>query len=501
MMKKKIFISVISVLTLALFVSCASAKTKEEVISGDARLVSGDWIALAKMYPIPDAAGDVVMKEPAPELLGEWWKSMGDDTLTNLIDTALRNNRDLLTARSKVVQARAALGINKAAILPWLDSTDYWQRARNSEATYPAAGGSPNNVFHLGIDASWEIDVFGGKRQTIKAGAAAMEAQYASLYSTWVSLSAEIASDYISLRTLQERLAVAEDNLRLQQETYDMLASRVKAGLSDQLALSQSKYTLEQTKASIPPIKTSIESTKNALAILVGEIPGGLEEALKDKKPIPQANGSVLMGIPANMLRQRPDIRAAERNLAAQLARRKSAQADLWPKFYLSGSIGTESLTTGSLFEGPNKLYSFGPQITLPIFHWGAIKNNIKVQTELQRQALDTYESTVLNAVGEVRNAITASLQERLRNASLKDGLAAAKVALLVANDKYKTGLTNFDTVINAQKAVLTLSETYAISNGQITTDAVQLFKALGGGWTPLDAEAAAQAEAAKKKK
>jgi outer membrane protein TolC len=209
MMKKKIFISVISVLTLALFVSCASAKTKEEVISGDARLVSGDWVALAQMYPIPDAAGDVVMKEPTPELLGEWWKSMGDDTLTNLIDTALRNNRDLLTARSKVVQARAALGINKAAILPWLDSTDYWQRARNSEATYPAAGGSPNNVFHLGIDASWEIDVFGGKRQTIKAGAAAMEAQYASLYSAWVSLSAEIASDYVSLRTLQERLAVA----------------------------------------------------------------------------------------------------------------------------------------------------------------------------------------------------------------------------------------------------------------------------------------------------
>ncbi len=197
----------------------------------------------------------------------------------------------------------------------------------------------------------------------------------------------------------------------------------------------------------------------------------------------------MMIGIPVNSIRQRPDIFAAERQLAAQIARKKSAKADLWPKFYLLGSIGTEALDTGSLFEGPNKAYSFGPKITWPIFHGGAIRNNIKVQTARQEQYLAAYEQTVLNAVAEVRNALTAEMEERKRNEALRKGIDAAQTALEVANDKYRNGLTDFNNVINAQRSLLILSEARAISDGQITSNTVRLFKALGGGWAPLSEE------------
>lgn len=479
---KKITVIFTSVLILGVLAFGACAEDIK--VSQDVELNEGNWVDMAKRYPIPAISGDV-KNELTPEILASWWNTLGDETLTQLITQSLQNNRDLVSARAKVTEARAALGISKAAVLPWLDTTDYWSRGRSPVETGGTA--SATNLFRLGIDASWEIDIFGGRKQTIKAGIATLEAQYAALHAAWVTLSSEVALNYLTLRTLQESLTIAEHNLGLQNETLEMLQSRVDAGLSDELALNQAKYTMEQTRAAIPPIETSIERTKNLLAILVGSVPGSLEEMLKDKKPLPKQNDNNLIGIPANALRQRPDIRVAERQLAAQIARKKSAQADLWPKFYLLGSIGTEALDTGSLFDGPAKAYSFGPRISWPIFHWGAIKNNIRVHGARQEQYLAAYEQTVLNAVGEVRDALTAGIQERKRNEALKRGVEAAQVALDVADDKYKNGLTDFNNVINAQRALLTLSEEYAVSEGQMTSNVVRLYKALGGGWAPLN--------------
>lgn len=468
---------------LVLLISAAAVFAETGPVSPDIELKETRWNELAVKYPIPAISGDIA-DSPRPEMLANWWNLLNDETMTQLIMWSLKNNRDLVSARAKVTEARAALGINKAAVLPWLDTTNYWYSTRTPDGT----GGSVKTVdiYHLGIDASWEIDIFGGKRQTIKAGVASLEAQYASLHAVWVTLSSEVALNYLSLRTLQERLEIAHHNLRLQLDTLDMLQSKVDAGLTDQLALSQAKYTMEQTKAAIPPIENEIEQVKNSLAVLVGSIPGSLEEILKEKKPLPKLDPGMLIGIPANALRQRPDILAAERSLMAQISRKESAKADMWPKFYLLGSIGTEALDSGSLFEGPNKAYSFGPKISWPIFHWGAIRNNIRVQTARQEQYLAAYEQTVLNAVAEVRNALTSSVQEQQRNEALKRGVEAAQIALDVANDKYINGLTDFNNVINAQRALLDLSEGYAISNGQITSDAIRLFKALGGGWAPL---------------
>ena len=476
----------------------AAPGAKNELPSADIRLKEVSWTKLAGAYPIPAVSPDI-SSALTPERLASWWDAFGDPQMTALVKRSLENNRTLAAARARVTEARASLGVSRAALLPWLGSTGFWNNGR----TPVEAGGSGNggSLYKLGLDASWEIDVFGGQRAKVEAQRATLEAQYAALYSAWTSLAAETAMDYISLRTLQERLAIAGYNLGLQKSTVELQQSKVDSGLSDSLALKQAQYTMEQTKAMIPNIEAAIEQTMNALAVLTGEIPGTLEEELAPKKPIPRLDGLEYIGIPANTIRQRPDIRQAERLLVAQLARKKSAQADLWPKFYLTGSIGTEAGNWGSLFGGPAKLYSFMPQISWPIFHAGAIRNNIKAQGAIAEQLLASYEQTVLSAVGEVRDSLSANVKEYERSESLRRGVEAAQAALDVANDKYANGLVDFTNVINAQRSLTSLSEEYVISQGQISANAVALFKALGGGWQPMEEAERALAEAAKKAK
>ena len=474
-------------LTLALLITFAGASLADgpSPVSSDEDLTNGRWAELAARYENPYASGAPVSFETPPsDELASWWESLDDETLTRLIEWSLLNNRDLLSARSKVRESRAALGMSRAALLPWLDSTDSWTKNDTSENS--ASQGQKLEISHLGIDASWEIDIFGGRHQDVAAGTAALEADYAALWAAWVSLSSEVALDYLTLRTLQQRLAVAEENLALQVETLDLVRSRHDAGLVDSLALNQARYAIEQTRSAIPPIRVSIETTMNALSILTGTIPGSLEETLGARKPLPKLQAERLIGIPANSLRKRPDILASERRLAAQLARIKSAEADRLPRFYLSGSIGLESLTGGSLFSGDSFGFSFGPRITLPIFHGRAIRNNIKVQGERAEQLLAAYEGTVLAAAAEVRNALAASAQEIERNASLRAGADAAKAALEVARDKYKSGLTDFSNVITSQQALLSLEEAVAISDGQMTSNVIRVYKAMGGGWAPM---------------
>ena len=495
---KKLTLCTISALIMLTAGTAFAAKTEPQLSSRDIQLKNGEWTMLAQLYPVPAVSADL-SQALTPERLASWWNVFNDPMMTELILESLENNRDLTEARAKVTEARASLGISQANLLPWLDSTNFWN---NGRTPVQAGGtGSGTNLYKLGIDASWEIDIFGGQRVNVRAQRATLEAQYAALYSTWTSLASEVAMNYISLRTLQERLAIARYNLGLQQDTVDIQQSKVDSGLADSLALKQAQYTMEQTKAGIPSIETSIEQVKNALAILVGEVPGTLEEKLTGKQPIPKISGTELIGVPANAIRQRPDIRQAERLLVAQLARKKSAQADLWPKFYLTGSIGTEAGNWGSLFTGPAKLYSFLPQISWPIFHAGAIRNNIKVQGAIAEQLLAAYEQTVLSAVGEVRDSLSANVKEYERNESLKRGVEAAQTALDVANDKYANGLVDFTNVINAQRSLTALSEEYVISEGQISTNAVKLFKALGGGWQPMEEAERALAEAAKQAK
>lgn len=473
----------------------------EDPASKDIELELGNWRKMAKRYPMPYFAALDVPDAPTPEVLANWWDSLGDETLTRLILASLENNRDMVSARSSFAEARAALGISKAALLPWLDSAGSFTNMKTGEnASLTGSQVGPIDLYKLGIDASWEIDLFGGQALKIKASAADLQARYGALHNAWVSLSSEVALNYISLRTLQKRLMVAEKNLGLQNATLELLQSQYDSGLADELALNQAKYTMEQTRSSIPPIKTGIEEAMNRLAILVGQVPGSLAEELFDYEKLPDPEKIDLVGIPADFVRQRPDIYMAERQLVAQIARKDASKKDFLPKFSLFGSIGLESYSSaGGLSLSDGGVYSIGPKISWPIFHGGAIRKNIKVQTEKQRQALANYEQTVLNAVAEVRNALTAETQERLRNESLGRGVKSAASAMAVAEDQYVNGLTDFNNVIIAQRALLDLEEQLAVSEGEMLSNLVRIFKALGGGWAPMSEYGPVQARALKK--
>ena len=495
-MKKSIIVPVMLLCLFALPVWGATAEKvplgTAETVSKDVELESGNWSALVGRYPMPYVATNGKYEQaPSTETLSKWWETMGDPVLTGLIREALEKNRDLAAARSKVTEARAQLGVSKSAILPWLDNSNSYGRTQaGKNNSYSGSQVGPIDYYSTGLDASWEIDLFGREKYNIAASKASLQAQYGMLYNTWVSLSSEVAIDYISLRTLQQRLRVAEKNMALQQDTLDLLQSQYDSGLKDELALNQAQYTLEQTQSTIPPIRTSIEQMMNLLSILTGEVPGSLEKELGEYRPLPKPQLLNLMGIPADALRQRPDIYVAERQLVARIASKKAAKKALWPKLSLIGTIAFKTVSSpDGILSNDGKDFTIGPSLSLPIFHGNQIRSNIKVQTARQEQALATYEQTVLNAVSEVRNALTAETQERERNATLNRGVKAARSAYEIAQDQYINGLTDFNNVISAQSTLLNMEEQYTISEGEMTSNIIRIYKAVGGGWGPMAVE------------
>lgn len=459
-------------------------------------LTNKDWLDLVRQYTSADEVsyegskwdnlvGEYSGQKPV-NALAEWWSNFGDERLTQLIEMSFRHNKDLATSRARILEARAQVGVTMAGMSPKADGGGLWTNSRASD-NYTRAGS--NNLYHIGIDASWELDLFGRKADELRANKSALEGQEATLQNAWVSLSAEVATNYINLRTLQERLKIAERNIAVQQDVYELVRSLYGAGLRDELSVQQAGYTLERTKSAVPSIKQSISETMNVLAILTGQIPGSLNEMLSVRNndaSIPQADTSKLIGIPAEALRQRPDIRAAEQTWLAQISRRKSAEKGYYPTITLAGSIGLESLSTGNLFGAASQFFNMGPRITWPIFNGGSIRKNIRIQSAREEQYFSAYEASILKAVGEVRNALTANAQEAERNIVLKRGLSSAQSALEIARDKYIQGLVPFSEVLSAMQAVYSLEDDCTSSDGRKMMNLIALFKALGGGWEPF---------------
>jgi len=412
-----------------------------------------------------------------------WWTRLDDPDLTNLIGRAVKGNLDMKTARARLREARARRAIAKSDRFPTLDANASASKSRSSE---DSGSGQDREFYATGFDAAWELDLFGGVRRSAEAVEADLEATREDLNDVLVSLTAELALNYIEMRTYQERLGVSEANLQIQQETYELARSRYQAGLDDELAVAQARSNLESTRAQIPPLRVRIEEGMNRLAVLLGEQPGALHAELKDAMPIPVTPLEVAVGVPANLLRRRPDVRSSERELAAQTARIGVAAADLYPKITLNGSIGLEALSLDDLFTAGNRTWSYGPRITWPIFNAGTIRANIEVQTALQEQALISYESTVLGALEEVENALMAYAKEQLRRQALIHAVDAARQAFALAQYKYQAGLTDFSTVLDSQRSLLSYQDQLAQSKGSVTSNLVRLYKALGGGWTPM---------------
>ena len=431
----------------------------------------------------PNLRGGLNAAELEAQTLAKWWTTLGDTDLSDLVERAIVGNLDLKKAQARIREARARRGIAEAGLFPSLTISGSATVGRSSEDT---GSGQRRELYRTGFDASWEVDVFGGVRRSIEAAQGDLEASAADYQAVLVSLCAEVALNYVEARTFQTQLQVAEENLKAQAETLQLTEWRFAAGLVSSLDVEQAKTNLESTRSQLPKLRSDIEAAKNRLAILLGVFPGTLKAPLAASKPIPEAPLEVAVGVPAEVLRRRPDVKGAERQLAAQTARIGVATADLYPKFSLPGSIGLEALSANHLFSTANRAWSLVGSFAWTVFKGGAIRQNIEVQNALQEQALKQYESTILTALEEVENSLVAYAEEQDRRDTLTEATQAAQRAAQLARDQYASGLIDFQTVLDAERSVLSFQDQLAQSKGQVTANVISLYKALGGGWTPM---------------
>jgi multidrug efflux system outer membrane protein len=430
--------------------------------------------------------GGLIPGEMNPKTLAAWWSTLNDPELSSLIDRAVSGNLDLKNARARIREARARRGIAKAGLFPTFDATGSatWTESSNDTGTNRTS--ETRDLYSAGFDAGWEIDIFGGVRRSIEAAEADIEASQEDLRDVLVSLLAEVAINYIELRTFQTRLAIAEVNLEAQKETYQLTVWRNQAGLSDELAVQQARYNLENTLAQLPTLRTGKEEALNRIAVLLGEQPGNVHSLLDQQMSMPEISLKLAIGIPADVLRNRPDVRRAERELAAQSARIGVATADLYPKLTLGGSIGFETLNMNDSPTSQTWSSNVGPGITWAIFRAGAIRQNIEVQTALHEQALIAYEAAILSALEDIENALVAYAEEQNRRDSLQEAAEAAQRAAELAKLNYESGLTDFNNVLDAQRSLFSFQDQLAQSNATVTSNLIRLYKALGGGWKSL---------------
>lgn len=420
----------------------------------------------------------------SPDTLARWWANLNDPLLNDLMARAMVGNLDLQTTMARVREARARRGISAAGYYPALGANGTYAKSRASESTNPLMRGEGIELYSMGLDAGWEIDIFGGVRRSVESADADLAASQEELCGALVSLLAETALSYIDVRTTQARIEVAEANLKAQQETYQLTRSRFQAGLTDKLAVQGARYALFGTRAQIPFLQTKLDTAMNSMAVLLGEFPGTLHAELSVKAAIPVPPMSVAVGVPAETLRNRPDVRQAERKLAAQTALIGVAQAELYPKFSLFGTLGYEALSSGNLFDSGNLVYRYGPSISWGLFRGGAVRNNIEVQNARQEQALKQYRATVLAALAEAEGALSAYAGEQQRRDALITATQAATQAFKLARNQYQAGLVDFSVVLIAQQSMLSYEDQLAQSQGTVITNLVRLYKSLGGGWT-----------------
>lgn len=432
-----------------------------------------------------DASARPVAHAAAPGDLSQWWQGLNDPLLSELVAEALQASPDLRTAQARLREARARRSVAAAARFPGVTAAGSARRSQSSEQT---GSGDARNLFSAGLDASWELDVFGGVRRGVEAAEADLESSVANLDHTRVSLAAEVALTLVEVRALQTRLGIARANLASQSETLQLTEWRAQAGLVGSQDVEQARSNREQTRAQIPSLETSLAESEHRLDILLGRAPGTLHARLAAPGGLPVVPAQIAVGIPADTLRQRPDVRAAERTLAAETARVGAAEAARYPAFNLSGSIGLEALTLGALGNGGAATSSLLAGISSPIFDAGRLRAQVDIQDAVRERAQVAYEQAVLTALQEVENALVALARNRERVQALTIAAEAARNAAELARQRYNSGLIDFQSVLDTERSVLSAEDSLASSRADGVLALIRLYKALGGGWSPQTA-------------
>lgn len=413
-----------------------------------------------------------------------WWKGFHDPALNTLVERTRKANPDLKAALARIGEARAQRGIARSQGLPQANAGAAYSRDRTSETL--GAGGAlrdnPSSFYSTGFDAGWEIDLFGGIRRSVEAADANLAAREEDYRDALVTLFAEVALNYVDYRTLEERIAVANRNIEAQRGSLDLAKGRLEAGLVPRMDVTQAETNLALSEASVPLLRAELAAAKNRLASLTGGFPASVEGVLARSRGIPVPSPGYSAGLPADLLRARPDIRRAERELAAQTARIGVAEAELYPRLSLAGDFQLQSANSGDLFDSASRAYSFGPSFRWAIFSAGRIRNQIAAEENRALQALADYEGAVLSAVEEVETSMAAIQHGRDRLGDLGRAVATSRETVNLVKENYENGLVSFQNVLDAERTKFGAEDEETFSRGQIARHYIALYKSLGGG-------------------
>lgn len=428
--------------------------------------------------------------QSSPNELVEWWRVFNDPVLNELVEVARNNNNTLEIAGLRVLEARAQLGIATGQLYPQTQVIA-GEAIRISPADNTGVI-SDFSQYGLGATISWEIDFWGRFRRGIESADAAYFASMAAYDQALILLTAGVVDSYTVVRTTEEQLRIAKENLKIQKRSYDIAAVLYRNGAASELDMQQAETLLLATKATIPDLEASLKQARNALSTLLGQPPGAADSMLTDSRGIPALPADVTVGFPADMLRRRPDVRQAELLAMSQNALIGLAKADLYPSFSLTGSIGLAAggpgnSDFGDLFSSDALTISVGPSFVWPFLNYGRIKNNVRVQDARLQQALVNYRETVLQAARETEDAMAAFIGNRAQTAILADTVASAQRSNALSTLRYQEGFADYQRVLNAQQALFTQQTRYTTNLGNGLRSLVALYTALGGGWENRD--------------
>lgn len=437
-------------------------------------------------WTAPPARGVTKGAEPESDL---WWKSFHDSELESLIQRAVEANYDLQVATARVQEARAATGVARSSYYPQAGSGVAVNRVRQiGVGLVPDRGAQrfayETNAYNIEGSLSWEIDLFGRIRRSVEAAQEDLAASEQDRRNVLISVAADVARYYSDLRGAQLRLEIAQKNVATAEDTLELTKARVAGGQATVRDVAQAEGELESIRAQVPLLNTDIQLAIHRLGVLLGKEPGDLERELSKHAAIPPVPPEVPAGIPSDLLERRPDIRSAEAQLAAATARAGAAKADYFPRFTLLGTAGREATQLHDLSVGFGNYFGVGPSVSLPLFTGGRIRSNVEIQKARVRQSAAIYKATILKAFEETENALAAYANEQDRRERLQATVRSDETSFELANVQYKAGLTDFLTVLDAQRQMYANQDQLAQSQTSVTRNLIALYRALGGGWS-----------------
>jgi NodT family efflux transporter outer membrane factor (OMF) lipoprotein len=414
-------------------------------------------------------------------LEAEWWRTLNDPVLTELVEQALRQNLDLRASLARLDSARALRGVAAADQWPSLDVRGSFEDRQDSRNTPFGAFIPRTNIHALGVDAAWELDLWGRVRRSIEAAEGELGASEADVRGARLTVAAEVVASYVDLRSAQRRLQIAQENLALQQRTLGLVQARRDAGLVVERDVAQAATNVESTRSRLPSLEAQAIVAQNRLAVLLGKAPAELPPALNTPGTLPTPPVTIAVGVPTDLLRRRPDVQAAERRFAAEVARIGVAEAERYPRFTLGGTLGLAANSADDVFTKGSDVVAFGPSVRWNLFDGGRLKQRVRSLEARAEAAQIAWEQTVLLALEEAENAMTRFVREQVRRDSLQRAATQAGRAVELAQTQYGAGLSDFQTVIDSERTVASIEDDLVASEAAVASSMVALFKALGG--------------------